>query len=142
MLGAERDIVANHVSTGQVKMVYWPMLDLGPNSTNAAAAAFCAGEQDPALFWDYHHALFENQRSIYLAQRDFFVDTATGLGLDAAAFEACYDGDDVRTLLDQLDDARRDAGITQRPTFDLNGRRLLGAQPYETFAEVITGSLP
>ncbi len=45
--------------------------------------------------------------------------------------ETAYDDDDVRTLLDQLDNARRDAGVTQRPTFDINGRRVLGAQPYE-----------
>ena len=142
MLGAERDIVANHVAAGQVKMVYWPMLDLGPNSTNAAAAAFCAGEQDPALFWAYHHTLFENQRDVYLARRDYFVETAAALELDTDLFEACYDGDDVRALLEQLDDERRDAGVTQRPTFDVNGQRLLGAQSYEIFAEVITGFLP
>lgn len=142
MLGAERDIVANHVLTGQVKMVYWPMLDLGPNSENAAAAAFCAGEQDPALFWAVHHALFEEQRSVYLARRGYFVDTAVALGADEAAFEACYDGEEMRALLAQLDEFRREAGVTQRPTFDVNGRRLLGSQPYETFAGVISAALP
>lgn len=142
MLGAEREIVANHVQTGQVKLVYWPMLDLGPNSENAAAAAFCAGEQDPAKFWEAHHALFDGQRSVYLARRDYFVALATGLGLDVAAFEACYDGDEMRATLAQLDSARRDVGVTQRPTFDLNGQRVLGAQPYETFAGIIAGEQP
>lgn len=142
MLGAERDIVANHVQTGQVKLVYRPMLDLGPNSINAAAAAFCAGEQDQAKFWEAHHALFEDQTRVYLARRDYFVETAAGLGLDVAAFEACYDGDETRALLAQLDATRREAGVTQRPTFDVNGQRLLGAQPYETFAELIASQLP
>lgn len=142
MLGAEGDIVANHVLTGQVKMVYWPMLDLGPNSENAAAAAFCAGEQDPALFWAVHHALFEDQRSVYLARRDYFVETAVAQGADGAAFEACYDGAETRVLLEELDGMRREAGITQRPTFDVNGQRLLGSQPYETFAGVIASQLP
>ncbi len=138
MLGAEKEIVANHVLTGQVKYVYWPMLDLGPNSENAAAAAFCAGEQAPAQFWEYHDTLFENQGSVYLARRDFFIDTAAELGLDTAAFEACYDGDETRALLAQLDATRREAGVRQRPTFDVNGQRLLGSQPYETFAEVLS----
>lgn len=141
MLGAEREIIANHVLTGQVKLVYWPMLDLGPNSENAAAAAFCAGEQEPAQFWAYHHALFENQRSVYLARRDFFVELAAGLGLDGATFEACYDGDETRALLEQLDGARREAGVSQRPTFDINGTRLAGSQPYELFAGVIAEQL-
>jgi protein-disulfide isomerase len=142
VLGAEPEIVANHVLSGQVKLVYWPMLDLGPNSENAAAAAFCAGEQDPALFWAVHHALFEDQRSVYLARRDYFVDTAVAQGADRQAFEECYDGDETRTLLAELDATRRDAGVTQRPTFDLNGQRILGSQPYETFAEAIAIQLP
>ena len=137
MLGAERDIVANHVLNGQVRLIYWPMLDLGPNSENAAVAAFCAGEQDPAHFWAYHDTLFENQGSVYLAGRDFFLETAAGLGLDGAAFEACYDGDETRALVNELDEARRAVGVRQRPTFDVNGQILLGAQPYETFQAAI-----
>jgi protein-disulfide isomerase len=140
-LGAEQEIIANHVLTGQVRLVYWPMLDLGPNSENAAAAAFCAGEQDPAQFWAYHHALFENQGSVYLARRGFFVELAAELGLDGPTFESCYDGDAVRALLEELDTARREAGVSQRPTFDVNGLRLAGAQPYETFAGVIAEQL-
>ena len=137
MLGAEQDIITNHVATGEVRLIYWPMLDLGPNSENAAVAAFCAGEQDPAHFWAYHHTLFENQRSVYLAGRDFFVETAAALGLDGPIFESCYDGDETRALVIELDEARRAIGIRQRPTFDVNGLILLGAQPYETFAEAI-----
>ncbi len=142
MLGAEQEIVANEVAAGRVKLVYWPMLDLGPNSENAAAAAFCAGEQDPALFWEAHHTLFQDQMHLYLARRDYFVETAAGLGLDTVAFEACYDGDETRALLEQLDAARREAGVTQRPTFDVNGQRLLGSQPYEAFAGLIASQLP
>lgn len=142
MLGAEQDIIANHVLTGQVKLVYWPMLDLGPNSENAAAAAFCAGEQDPAKFWAYHHALFENQRSVYLARRDFFIEQAAALALDGPTFELCYEDDATRTLLEELDAARRQAGVSQRPTFDINSARLAGSQPYQTFAEVIAAQLP
>jgi len=142
VLGAEQDIIANELAAGQVKLVFWPMLDLGPNSVNAAATAFCAGEQDPAKFWEAHHALYEDQTRLYLARRDYFVETAAGLGLDTAAFEACYDGDEMRALLAQLDAARREAGVSQRPTFDVNGQRLLGAQPYETFAELIASQLP
>lgn len=146
MLGAERDIIANHVAPGEVKIIYWPMLDLGPNSTNAAVAAFCAGEQDPAEFWRMHDYLFENQRSVYLANSGFFIQAAQALGLDEQAFQTCYDGDGVRELLQQLDSDRRANRVSQRPTFDITSaagsQRLLGAQPYETFAEVIQSLRP
>lgn len=141
MLGAERDIVANHVLNGQVRIVFWPILDLGPNSENAAVAAFCAGEQDPAYFWAFHDALFEDQSNVYLAGRDYFMDMAAAAGVDGPAFESCYDGEAARDLVNELDQARRAAGIRQRPTFDLNGRRLVGAQPYETFAEAIAAAV-
>lgn len=35
-----------------------------------------------------------------------------------------------------------EAGIFNRPTFDLNGQRLIGAQPYDTFAAAIDSLLP
>ena len=141
MLGAEQEIIANHVLNGQVRLVFWPMLDLGPNSENAAATAFCAGEQDPAQFWAAHHRLYEDQGSVYLARRGYFTDVAAALGLDGPAFEACYDGEAMRTLLHELDAARREVDVRQRPTFDVNGQRLLGSQPYETFAEVIAAAI-
>ena len=142
MLGAEREIIANEVAARQVRLVFWPMLDLGPNSLNAATTAFCAGEQDPAAFWAAHDTLFANQGEVYGADRQYFVDVAAGLGLDATAFAACYDGETVRDLIAALDAARREAGIFNRPTFDLNGQRLIGAQPYDTFAAAISGLLP
>lgn len=141
MLGAEQDIIANHVAPGDVRIVYWPMLDLGPNSTNAATAAFCAGEQDPAAFWRMHDHLFGNQRDLYLARRDFFVQTATDLGLDGPTFESCYDSRATRDLLEELDAARRADGVFQRPTFDVGDERLVGAQPYDTFAATIAAQL-
>lgn len=142
MLGAERELIANEVADGQARLVFWPILDLGPNSLNAATTAFCAGEQDPAAFWAAHDTLFENQGDVYGADRQYFLDVAAGLGLDAAAFAACYDGPATREQLAALDAARREAGIFNRPTFDLNGRRLIGAQPYETFAAAIESLLP
>jgi protein-disulfide isomerase len=142
VLGAEREIIANEVAAGQVRLVFWPMLDLGPNSLNAAATAFCAGEQDPTAFWAAHDTLFENQRDVYGADRQYFLDVAAGLGLDATAFAACYDGAAVRDQIAALDAARREAGIFNRPTFDLNGQRLIGAQPYDAFATAISNLLP
>jgi protein-disulfide isomerase len=146
VLGAERQIIADYVNSGRVRLVFWPILDLGRNSVNAAVTAFCAGEQDPAAFWAAHDTLFAQQAEIYGADRDTFLALATNLGLDGPTFEACYDGDTVRAQLAALDDARRRQGITQRPTFDLvtadETQRLFGAQPYDSFAAAIDALLP
>ena len=142
MLGAEQEILTNEVAAGQVRLVFWPVLDHGRDSENATAAALCAGEQDPAAFWAYHDRLFEEQSQVFGADGGFYVEMATALGLDGPAFEACYDGQAARALAAQLDAARREAGIFNRPTFDLNGQRLIGAQPYDTFAAAFSALLP
>lgn len=141
MLGAGREIIADYVATGQVRVVYWPMLDLGPNSHNAAAAAFCAGEQGADAFWQMHDRLFEEQSTAFRAGREDFVSTAAALNLDPQAFGECYDNGRGHTLAVTLDNARRELGIVNRPTFDINGARLLGNQPYPVFAATIDNAL-
>ncbi len=141
MLGAGREIIADYVAAGLVRVVYWPMLDLGPNSHNAAAAAFCAGEQGVDAFWQMHDRLFEQQSDVFRADRDDFVNTAVALNLDPLAFGQCYDDGRGHTLALTLDNARRELGIVSRPTFDINGARLLGNQPYPVFAATIDNAL-
>lgn len=141
MLGSEQRIIENYVLSGRARVVFWPVLDHG-DSENATAAALCAGEQDPAAFWAYHDWLFEDQSQVFGADRDYYLDTAAALGLDGATFATCYDGDAARDLAQQLDDARRAANVFNRPTIDINGQRLIGAQPYETFAAAIDASTP
>lgn len=141
MQGAGQEIIDRYVASGEVKLVYWPMLDLGPNSEHSAVAAFCAGEQDPAEFWRYHDHLFANQGSSYVANRGYYVETAAALGLDGPAFEACYDDDEIGVHVRRLDGMRRDEGIRQRPTFDVGGQLVLGNQSFALFDEAITAAL-
>src|SRR5574337_1918930 len=48
------------VSNGQVKFVFHPFAFIGAESQWAAEASYCAREQ--GRFWEYHDALFQNQR--------------------------------------------------------------------------------
>lgn len=147
MQGAEKELLATHVAAGDVRIVYWPMLDLGPNSLNTTAAAFCAGEQDPAAFWRAHDALYGDQRSVYLAGRDYYLDVAASQGLDTAAFAACYDSEETRAFVRVLDDGRRENQVGVRPTFDIVGptgaaERIYGSQPFASFDAIIQAQLP
>lgn len=136
MLGTSKEIIANHVATGEVQMIYWPVLDIGPNSENAAAAAYCAGEQNPSAFWQMHSWLYENYSQTYRGDRSYFLDAATTNGLDNATFATCYDSEEIRLTIRQQDDARRRQGIRSRPSFDINGQIIAGAQPYSTFEQI------
>ncbi len=142
MLGAEPEIVANYVETGQVKVVFWPVLNHGSPSVYSTLTAECIGRQNEAAFWAAHQRLFENQRDLWQADRDYYVATAVALGMDQAAFEACYDNPDTLAHIQKLDEMRRQWGIFSQPTFDVNGRVFSGAQPFSAFEQVIEDALP
>ncbi len=127
-------MVENYVEDGRVKIVFWPVINHGNPSVYSTVAAHCAGEQDPAQFWQMHDVLFENQRDLWSATRDYFVNTAVNIGLEQGAFEACYDSADTLAQVMALDGIRRDRGVFGQPTFSANGFVFAGALPFDQFA--------
>lgn len=123
----------DYVQEGDVRLVFWPLLDLGAGSERSAVSAECVGRQDAALFWQMHTLLFEQQSSLYLADRDFFVNTAVEIGADQDAFEQCYDDESTLAAIRDLDTLRRERGIGGRPTFDINGEIFLGCHHMNSF---------
>jgi protein-disulfide isomerase len=141
VLGTEPDIIRDYVETGQLKLVFWPVLNHGNPSVYSTLTAECAGQQDPELFWAVHETLFENQGELWGAGRDYYVETAVAAGVDQAAFEACYDSQSAMDQVLELDNTRRQRGILSQPQFDINGTIFVGAQPYAAFAQAIDVNL-
>jgi protein-disulfide isomerase len=141
VLGAEREVIANYVDSGQARLVYWPMLDHGNASLNAHAAADCIGRQDVDAFWQVHDDFYANQGDLWQAERNYFVNAAVAQGLDQAAFEECYDSGTGHSAVTELDSIRRQIGVFNRPTFDIDGQLLIGSQPFNVFAQFIEASL-
>jgi protein-disulfide isomerase len=116
----------------RIRIVYRDYL--GPNhryALKAAEAARCAGEQ--GKFWEYHDLLFDRQSS---GSWDFLA-LAKELGLQREAFEACQDSGRYREQISKdLQDGLQ-LGITSTPTFFINGRPLVGAQPLANFQALI-----
>ena len=141
MLGTQPQVVQSYVDTGQVKIIFWPVLNYGEPSQLSAVAAECVARQDIEAFWVLHHHLFENQGDLWRAGRDYFIDAAASTGVDRDEFAACYDGGDALAHVLALDETRRNRGIFTQPVFDINGQLLHGSQSFATFAEVIDGAL-
>ena len=141
-MGTEPDILDAYVASGDVKLVFWPVLNHGNPSVYSTLTAVCAGQQDPMLFWALHTELFNRLTELYGADRDYYVNLAVTAGAEQAAFEACYDDPDSVAQVTELDTIRRDRGIFSQPTFDVNGRILVGRQPFDVFAGVIDDALP
>jgi protein-disulfide isomerase len=111
------------------------MLDHG-SSLVAHHAAECAGAQEPLQFWAMHDLLFERQNELWSNTSTVVTSIAAQLGLEADAFAACLADPAVAEKVTRLDQERRDAGVRLRPSFDLNGRMIPGAQPFTTFARL------
>ncbi len=122
---------------GKVRFVHqeYP-LSFHPRAFAASLAARCADEQ--GKFWEFH-------RSLMLSPGNFedadLHSRAQSLGLDAEKLQACvgsgrYDGV-VRTAMN----AGNAVGVNSTPTFFINGRRVTGAVPFETFQQLIDEEL-
>jgi protein-disulfide isomerase len=123
---------------GKVKWVFrdFPIATLHPAAPKAHEAARCAAEQ--GKFWQYHDLLFE--RSPRQAPEEL-KQYAQELKLDTAAFAQCLDsGKQQASVGSDIQEGAR-LGVTGTPTFFINGRELVGAQPVTAFQKIIDAEL-
>ena len=137
---------------GQIRFVYrnYP-LSFHQNAMLSAQAALCAGEQNQ--YWAYHDKLFDEKDLINnpegtTLELATYVEFATELGLDAAAFETCLSSnkyeEQVQADLDyanSLPTENGDPAVSGTPTFFINGHRLVGAYPFAYFKQIIDAEL-
>ncbi|OGQ13299.1 MAG: hypothetical protein A2138_28020 [Deltaproteobacteria bacterium RBG_16_71_12] len=101
---------------------------------DAAVAAECAGEQ--GLFWPLHDRLFARQRA--LSGEETPASIAQGLeGLQRGPFERCLSSERARARVTEDQRLAERFGARGTPTFFVNGRVLVGAQPLERFVEAV-----
>jgi len=102
----------------------------------ASEAAHCAGEQ--GKYWEMHDRMFANQRA--LAVPDLKA-AAVALKLDAVAFNQCLDSGKFAEAI-RADMAQGEKlGVNSTPSIFVNGRALVGAQPFEAFKAIIDEEL-
>lgn len=138
MLGTEPQLIEEHVATGELRLIFWPVINHGNPSVYSSVTMECIGRQDVAKAWDAHNIMFENQASLWSADLDFYAGVAEQVGADRDSFVACYGSQEAIDHVMNLDQIRIDLGIMGQPIFDVNGAGyLLGSQPYEVFADAI-----
>ena len=122
---------------GKVRLVYKDFpLSFHAGAEPAAVAARCAAER--GRYWDYHDLLFAAQPAFSRAD---LLTYAVRLDLPRDAFAACLDSDRFRDAVKSDMQEGRAAGVTGTPTFFINGRRLVGAQPLQAFREAVEDAL-
>src|SRR5258708_16568145 len=123
---------------GKIRLVYrdFPLESIHPYAMGAAQAAQCANEQNH--FWEYHDLLFQNQQQLTNAD---FLTSAKQLKLDMTTFQTCVDGKKYAHKIQNDLQAGENLNVSGTPTFFINGRKLVGAQPLAMFITYIDAEL-
>src|SRR4051812_11500381 len=116
-------------------------LPMHPNAPYAAKAAIAA--QNQGKFWQMHDKLFEanNSRQPDALSQEKVDQMARDIGLDIEKYKADVNAPATaqRIAADQAQASRLGANGT--PHFFVNGARISGAMPYESFKGVIEAQL-
>lgn len=106
-----------------------------------AEAARCAGEQEK--YWPYHDLLFDKQTewSTLENSKETLIGYAAKLGLNQEQFRTCLESSKyAQTVKDDVALGKK-MGVSGTPSFFINGKQLVGAQPFEVFKAVIEEEL-
>ncbi len=118
----EPTIVERYVVPGTVRLTFHDFAFIGQESLDAASAARCAGAQ--GQFWPYHDWLYANQNGENEGQfsRDRLATIADRIGLDGAAWAACYDGNTEHGAVTAETAQGQALGIRSTPTLFIDGK--------------------
>jgi len=123
-------------------------LSFHQNAFPSAEAALCAGDQE--AYWEFHGLLFDkqdllNNQAGTVIDQPTYNQFAADLGLDTASFEECMTShkyqqfilDDMKYTTTLPNDSTGEPAVGGTPTFFINGYRLGGAYPIESFKQII-----
>lgn len=131
-----------YVRTGKVRIAYlnYPV-NTHRNAPPAHELAMCAAEQ--GRFWPAADALFASQDAWkgLLDPTAHFDSLAGRLALDRTRLTRCLQSGVTRDLVRADYERSARIGVTSTPSFLIDGRPVVGAQPYEIFAQVIDEAL-
>lgn len=135
--GAERLTQLREKYGDKVRVVFRHQpLPFHEHARLAAAASMAAHEQ--GRFWEFHDALFTQQRAL---DRGSLEALAGKLGLDVHRFRQALDSGAYDNYLDAEGVEAQRRGIAGTPTFFINGTPVVGAQPLEAFVKVLDAEL-
>lgn len=133
-----------YIDTGKIKFVYrdYP-LSFHLGAVPAAEGAECA--RDQSKFWELHDKIFQEQDkqgqgTIQFTKTDV-VKWAGQIGLNMTKFNQCLDSGEYKAEVEKDVADGTAVGVSGTPTTFINGRSLVGAQPYSSFKAIIDEEL-
>ena len=134
-------IKQQYIATGKVKLVFkdFPLTSLHPMAEKAAEAGQCALAQGNDKFWALHDKIFANQAQLSVDNLKLWASQVSGI--DAAKFNSCLDSGGMAAIVQQQEQEGQQAGVSGTPSFTINGKLVVGAQPFSAFQTAIDAAL-
>lgn len=137
-------LLANQIANGDAVLVFYdfPLTSIHPQGIPAALAANCVGEQSAIAYWEMHDLLFANIPQWQgFSGTGVFTDYAKELDINMNRYEACIEAETHLAKVESDLNIGQSRGVSSTPSFFVNGRTLVGAQPIVVFDQVITSAL-
>jgi protein-disulfide isomerase len=118
--------------SGKVRFVWknYP-LPFHNNAEPAAEAAMAANAQ--GKFWQMHDKLFQNQGALDKPNLEKY---AQEVGLNMAKFKADIDAQKFKSAIESETKEGQAVGVSGTPAVFINGRKIAGAYPWDTFKKI------
>ena len=134
-----RPVLDKVLSTYQGKIYYvfrdFP-LSFHKDAKNAAMAANCAHDQ--GKYWDFSKELWAQQQQL---GDTTYTNAAKKIGLNLSQFNQCYTSRKYEKEINKDQNDGMEVGVSGTPAYFINGKFLSGAQPFESFKEIIDEEL-
>jgi len=133
-------IVQNYIDTGKVKYVVRDFpLPFHENAATAANAAECVKDQGgDEMYYQFHDLLFTNQNILSVEN---YKTWAKGFDINQEKFASCVDENKFKAEVEADMKMGESYGVQGTPAFFINGKSLMGAQPYYEFVKMIEDEL-
>ena len=117
----EADFIKNYVDTGKVYWTYHNYQFVEDDSSPAAEATYCAGEQ--GKFFDYKKLVYQAASAGYAGKfaEESLINYAKDVNLDLDEFAQCRESDRQIDVMDQGREYGRNNNVQYTPQFLVNG---------------------
>jgi protein-disulfide isomerase len=126
-----RDLLARYGDEVRMVFKHLPIEQAHPMAMGAAIAAQCA--QREGKFWEAHERFFAQPDNL---AKDALISAGESLGL-SRSYADCVTNEETRHEVERDAADAHEVGIQGTPTFVINGKVLVGAQPAASFRAAI-----
>jgi protein-disulfide isomerase len=107
---------------------------LGFHAQAMPAAEVSEAAREQGKFWEMHDLMFAGQKELGPAK---YEEWAKKVGLNMGRFKQAVDSHKFKARIEEDQKVGNSVGATGTPTFFVNCRQIVGAQPFERFKEMI-----